>query len=170
MPAGQPGLCGKEICRHSIAVGKGQKVTNTDHSRNKAAAINELVELVCAMLDDAPRGRLLLAAIRLHKPRYIRDHIAVVRLCIEKNDKQILNKALDYCCSNNVNSGIDFKSVVDQCNLNTTTPALPLQPITAINPLNGAMLANRLNEPAKSAIADYDALLQIQPFCQVGIA
>jgi len=164
------GLQGKEICRHTIAVGKGQKVTNTDHSRNKAAAINELIELVCALLDDAPKGRSLLAAIRLHKPRYIRDHITVVRQCIEKNDKQIINRALDYCCANNVTSAIDFKSVVEQYSRNTTAQPQLLQPITTLNPLNGAMVASLLSEPAKSTIADYDALLQIQPFCQVGIA
>jgi hypothetical protein len=163
-------LQGKEICRHTIALSKGQKVTNTDHCRNKAAAINELIELVCALLDNAQQGRVMLAAIRLHKPRYIRDHITVVRQCIEKNDKQIINKALDYCCANNVNSAIDFKSVVEQCSRNATTEKQLLQPITTLNPLNGAIAANRLSEPAKSAIADYDALLQIQPFCQVGIA
>ena len=163
-------LQGKELCRHIMAVGKGQKVTNTDHCRNKGEAINELIELICAQLDDAQQGRLLLAAIRLHKPRYIRDHIAVMRQCMEKNDKQIINKALDYCCANNVNSAIDFKSVVEQYSRNSTTEKEPLQPVTALNPLNGATTASRLSEPAKSAIADYDALLQIQPFCQVGIA
>lgn len=163
-------LQGKEICRHTIAVGKGQKITNTDHHRNKETAINELIELVCAQLDNAQQGRAMLAAIRLHKPRYIRDHITVVRQCIEKNDKQIINKALDYCCANHVTSAIDFKSVVEQYSRSATAQPQPLQPITTLNPLNGAMAANRLSEPAKSAIADYDALLQIQPFCQVGIA
>jgi hypothetical protein len=170
LPAGQAGLQDKEICRHTIAVGKGQKVINTDHCRNKASAINELIELVCALLENAQQGRLLLAAIRLHKPRYIRDHITIVRQCIDKNDKQIINKALDYCCANNVNSAMDFKSVVEQYSRNTTTLPQPLQPFTTLNPLNGAMVASRVTEPAKSAIADYDALLQIQPFCQVGIA
>lgn len=163
-------LLDKEICRHTIALGKGQKVTNTDHSRNKAAAIDELIELVCALVDNAQQSRVMLAAIRLHKPRYIRDHITIVRQCIEKNDKQIINNALDYCCANNVTSAIDFKSVVEQCSRNTTAGKQLLQPITTLNPLSGAIAANRLSEPAKSAIADYDALLQIQPFCQVGIA
>jgi hypothetical protein len=121
-------------------------------------------------LENAQQGRLLLAAIRLHKPRYIRDHITIVKQCIDKNDKQIINKALDYCCANNVNSAMDFKSVVEQYSRNTTTLPQPLQPFTTLNPLNGAMVASRVTEPAKSAIADYDALLQIQPFCQVGIA
>ena len=170
LPTGQAGLQGKEICRHTIALSKGQKVINTDHCRNKASAINELIELVCAMLDNAQQGRLLLAAIRLHKPRYIRDHITVIRQCIEKNDKQIINKALDYCCANNVTSAIDFKSVVEQYSRSTTAEIQPLQRITTLNPLSGAMVASQLSEPAKSAIADYDALLQIQPFCQVGIA
>ena len=163
-------LQGKEICRHTIAVSKGQKVINTDHSRNKTDSIDELIELVCAQLDNGQQGRTLLAAIRLHKPRYIRDHIAVVKLCIEKNDKQIINKALDYCCANNINSALDFKSVVEQYNRTTTTPKPPIQPVTAFNPLSGAMTASRLSEPAKSAIADYDVLLQTQPFCQVGSA
>jgi len=170
LPTGQAGLQGKEICRHPIATGKGQKVLNTDHSRDKAAAINELIELVCALVDNAPQGRLLLTAIRVHKPRYIRDHIAIVKQCIEKNEKEIISKALDFCVLNNVNSAMDFKSVVEQYSRSTISAKQPLQPITAINPLGGAMTANRLSEPAKSAIADYEALLQLQPFCQVGSA
>lgn len=170
LPTGQAGLPGKEICRHNVSVSKGQKVINTDHCRNKTDTIDELIELVCSLLDNSQQGRALLAAIRLHKPRYIRDHIAVVKQCIEKNDKQIINKALDYCCANNINSALDFKSVVEQYNRTTTTQKLPIQPVTAFNPLGGTMSANRLSEPAKSAIADYDALLQTQPFCQVGSA
>lgn len=160
----------KEICRHTIAVSKGQKVINTDHSRNKTERIDELINLVCALLDNEQQGRILLVAIRLHKPRYIRDHIAIVKQCVEKNDKQSINKALEYCCANNVNSALDFKSVVEKYSRTTTTEKQPLQLVTAINPLNGTLTANRLTEPAKSSITDYDALLQIQPCCQAGSA
>src|SRR5437867_971375 len=34
------------LCKHVIALGKGQKVINTDHKRDKSSAIGELIEQV----------------------------------------------------------------------------------------------------------------------------
>jgi transposase len=154
-------LSGKEICRHTIAIGKGQKVKNTDHIRDKAAAITELIDQVCKLLDDPQQGQLFLSAIRTHKPRYIRDQVMLVRQCIGQNEKQFINMALEYCCQNNISSAVDFKAVVLQY-----SRQLPAQkqhlPAVAINPLNETLNAAALSEPAKSNIKDYETLLQNQ--------
>jgi|HubBroStandDraft_1064217.scaffolds.fasta_scaffold53543_1 hypothetical protein len=151
-------LTGKEICRHAIATGKGQKVKNTDHIRDKAAAITELIAQVCNLLDDPQQGQSFLSAIRTHKPRYIRDQVMLVRQCIEQNEKQFINPALDYCCKNNISSATDFKDLIQHYSRQLNTENQP-QPIASINPLNGTLNAAALSEPAKSNIKDYETLL-----------
>lgn len=149
---------GKEICRHKIAIGKGLKIKNSDHARDKASAITELIEQVCAKLDQPEQGKTFLYAIRTHKPRYIRDHVLLFRQCIEHNENPVINLALEYCCSNGINSATDFKAVTQKYREeNNSKPYKPLS--EALNPLNGTPNALALIEPAKSSITDYEALL-----------
>ena len=155
---------GKEICRHCIAAGKGQKIKNTDHTRDKAAAITELIDQVCKLLDDPIKGQLLFSVIRNDKPRYIRDQVMIMRQCIEQNQKHYINLALDYCCKNGVKSARDFKAVVQE--YNRQQPVEKQQPALTINPLTGAVNTVKLSEPAKSNIQDYETLLQNQPACR----
>ena len=157
-------LEGKELCRHNIASGKGQKVKNTDHIRDKSAGITALIDQVCTLFDDPIKGQLLLSAIRTDKPRYIRDQVLIIRQCIEQNPKNCINLALDYCCKNEIKGAGDFKSVVAHYCLQQ--PAPEQQPEPAINPLNGAVNAAQLSDPAKSNIKDYELLVQNQPACR----
>src|SRR5205823_1657236 len=39
------------LCKHVIDLGKGHKVINTDHKRDKSSAIGELIEQVCALIN-----------------------------------------------------------------------------------------------------------------------
>jgi transposase len=158
-------LSGKEICRHYIAAGKGQKVKNTDHTRDKASAITELIDQVCILLDDPIKGQLLFSVMRTDRPRYIRDQVLIMRDCIEQYPKQLINLGLDYCCKNGVKSASDFKAVVQEYS-RQQKPLQKQQPTLVINPLSGAMNAAKLSEPAKSNIQDYEIALQNKPTCR----
>lgn len=72
-----------EICRHPIAAGKGLKIKNTDHSRDKSAVIKEMMELACSLLDHPEKGLQFLSAAKTAKPRYIRDQVILFRNVIE---------------------------------------------------------------------------------------
>lgn len=151
-------LTGKEICRHTIAAGKGQKIKNTDHTRDKAGAIAALIEQVSDLFDNPQLCKSFLSAIRSQKPRYIRDQVILVRQCIEQNEKQFINLALEYCCQNSISSAMDFKAVIEHYSrLAATEKQQPSS--TSINPLNGSLNAETLSEPAKSNINDYETLL-----------
>lgn len=154
-------LSGKEICRHPIAVGNGQKVKNTDHTRDKTAAINELIEQVCQLLDDPQKGQLFFSAIRAKKPRYIRDQVILVRQCIELHPRPVINIALDFCCTNNISSAVDFKAVALQ-HSRQPEHQIKVPKLVVINPLSGDVNTAKLTEPAKSNIRDYETLLQNQ--------
>ena len=148
-----------EICRHLIATGKGLKVKNTDHSRDKSAAIKEMIESACNLLDHPEKGLQFLSAVKTAKPRYIRDQIILFRNIIEDTDKQIVEAALDCCQQNNIESASDFKAIVAQYsrenNLSTTQAK-----VLTMNPLNRSLPTQAFTQPATSDIEDYERILQ----------
>lgn len=148
---------GIEICRHPIAAGKGLRIKNTDHSRDKSAAISEMMEQCCRLLDDPNAGMQFLASIKKDKPRYIRDQLLIFKDTTEKTEKEVVTRALAYCCLNQITSASDFKAVVRQY---SHDKAQELPKIIPINPLNRHLPAQALIQPATSAIEDYDKLLQ----------
>lgn len=149
-------LQGDILCKHMIAVGSGKKVINTDHKRDKSTRIDNLIDEVCVWLaEDAEQGRQFLNAVRKAKPRYIRDQVLLFRDIIEATDKTTISEALAYCCENNIQSAMDFKTIVDQKLQARAAVAILDYPFLQRNPLNGALPPGALQEPAKSSIEDY---------------
>jgi Integrase core domain len=152
---------GTEICRHLIAIGSGQKVKKIDHTRDKTSAIAEMMEQLCAFLDNPGRGMEFFRLIRQSKPRYIRDQLLLFRSVAEKADRLIITEALEYCCQNKVNSAGDFQAVVEQYTQSRQTEQA-MGRVLQMNPLSGSLPAEALMQPATSAIADYEIILQIK--------
>lgn len=150
----------KELCRHLIAAGNGLKIINTDHKRDKSAAIEEMIGQLCTLFKNPEEGSLWLEAIRTAKPRYIRDQLLIIRKAIEAAaDAALVDKALNYCKDNGIVSAADFKAVLSHYHgeqPHTHQAAKPIQ----INPLNGQMPEAALNRPHKSEIEDYQAILK----------
>ena len=135
---------GVEICRHQIAAGKGFKIKNTDHSRDKSAAIKEMIAAVCSLLDHPEKGMQFLSAFRN---------------IIETNEKHIISNALDYCRLNTISSASDFKAIVVQYKQDNTSSLTPAKVLT-MNPLNRSVPTEAFTQPATSDIKDYEKLLQ----------
>jgi hypothetical protein len=152
---------GTEICRHLIAVGIGQKVKKTDHTRDKTSAIAEMMEQLCTSLDNPEKGMEFFQLIRQSKPRYIRDQLLLFRSVAEKADSMVITAALEYCCQYQVNSAGDFQAVVEQYTQARQTEQA-IGKVLQMNPLSGSLPAEALMQPATSAIADYEIILQIK--------
>ena len=151
-------LKGTEVCRHLLAIGKGQTIKNTDHTRDKKPLIDEMIEQLCLMFDNPLPGRQFLNRIREAKPRYIRDQILILRKTIENTEQSIVMLALDYCCKNNIVSATDFKAVV----LRYTQP-LPTGPgakVLHMNPLTGVLPPASLIKPDQSSIEEYQLIIK----------
>jgi len=148
---------GLEICRHQVAHGKGLRIKNTDHTRDKSTAIKEMMEQCCRLLDDPEAGMQFLKSIRKDKPRYIRDQIVIFKDTIEKTEKEVVKKALAYCILNQIASATDFKAVARQYSYNKAQEHPKVIPL---NPLNRKVPAKAHVQPATSTIEDYDKLLQ----------
>src|SRR5690606_18666390 len=100
------------ICRHKIPVGRGNKVSNTDHKRDKSAAIGEMIAETAALFEHPEKAREWLGMIKADKPRYIRDQLSMIRQTALRTASAYLNKAMEYCLSHKICSAADFKSIL----------------------------------------------------------
>lgn len=145
----------KEICRHKIASGKGLKIINTDHKRDKSAVINEMIEELCLLLEKPEKVRQWLSSIRIAKPRYIRDQLLIIKQTIQQEpDSSLINQALEYCFDNKITSAMDFKAIVIQYKHHQDDQGSQAK-IIQLNPLKGSIPDGALVQPDKSQIEDY---------------
>lgn len=145
----------KEICHHRIPPGKGNKVLNNDHRRDKSEAIKEMLEQVAALFQERERALQWLQMIRLDKPRYIRDQLLIIRYAIKEKETQQIERALDYCMEHSIFRATDFRSILDLPSQQET----PREKVVRLNPLSGEAPGNARISPDKSDIQDYQRLL-----------
>ena len=150
-----------ELCRHSIATGKGLKIFNTDHKRDKSSPINEMIEQLCVLMPDPQKARQWFTTLRNDKPRYIRDQLMMVRQTIRDVDPTVLSQVLDYCQANEITSAADFKAILAHYQgplpegRKHDTKVVPLNPLSGVGLPDGA-----LKQPDKSSIQDYQSILK----------
>src|SRR5690606_22608005 len=104
----------QQLCRHRIAIGKGIKIINTDHKRDKSVAIDQLLLNLCNRFENIAAAKDWLCAIHADKPRYVRDQLLIIRQVVETTDVIAVNKAMIFCHQNSILSAADFKAIVDQ--------------------------------------------------------
>lgn len=144
-----------EICSHQVPAGKGNKVLNNDHKRDKSEAIKEMLQQVAALFLDQEKALQWLQSIRLEKPRYIRDQLLIIRDAVKKKDLQHVEKALDYCTVHNIFRATDFRSILDL----PSEQEAPRENVVRLNPLSGEVPSNARISPNKSDIEDYQSVM-----------
>lgn len=150
----------RELCKHKIAIGKGHKVLNTDHKRDKTAAIDEMMDQLCSLLQQPKQAKQWLSSIKTAKPRYIRDQLLILRETIESADPVLVEKALQYCMTNNITSAADFKSIITHYQQEEQPSEGSGGKVVLLNPLKGTPSAEANIQPDKSSIEDYQSLLK----------
>lgn len=148
----------KEICRHKIAEGKGLKILNTDHRRDKSLIIKEMIKDICTLFEHREKAGQWLEALREAKPRYIRDQLAIVKKTIQEGtDTAAVSRALDYCVGHKVASAPDFKSIVTRFTKEESARQQQAKTVS-MNPLNGVIPDQAMCQPQQSQIADYQTI------------
>jgi hypothetical protein len=147
------------LCTQIISSGKGNLVRNTDHKREKASGIAQMITDISCMFSNPELATTYMEGIHAEKPRYIRDQLMLLKQTIEITDTQIVDLTLQYCLRMKVFSAGDFKSVasglLQQRSWDKSTPL-----ITPINPLNGQSPTAAHCQPIQSSIVDYELLMQ----------
>lgn len=148
----------QEICRHLIASGTGKKIINTDHRRDKSAAIDEMIDQVVELFVETEKARQWLSAIRKHKPRYIRDQILVIRQAVQQTPAEMITQALNYCVENHIHIATDFKAVLNHFEAQQTQDKEAK--IIPLNLLNTTIPKEAFNKPSTSSIEDYQEFIK----------
>jgi transposase len=149
-----------ELCRHEIDYGKGQKIINTDHKRDKSFAINEMIQQLSLMLENPEQAKAWMASIRTDKPRYIRDQLLIIKKVLEQATPTLINKALDYCVNNKITSAMDFRAIVNSYEQELPSQATTEIKIISTNPLGGPLPKGAMAQPEKSRIEDYQTIFE----------
>ena len=148
----------KQLARHRLAMGSGQRIINSDHKRDKSAVIDEMISQVADLMPDPEKAIKWLKAIRKEKPRYIRDQlIAISRTVKTANDQLIVGHALEYCLQNSIYSAADFMAIIDHSIREGQKKEVK---IITLNPLNGQSKADAWQEPQTSSIKDYQQIIE----------
>lgn len=83
-----------ELCRHALSPLKGQKILQTDHTRDKRLAITAMMESFSELMQDKPKALEWVSQIRNDKPRYIRDQVQLLKATVTGLDARIASAAL----------------------------------------------------------------------------
>lgn len=148
---------GAAICSHPIGLGRGQKIINTDHKRDKSPAIEEMIDNVSALTQIPDHAKQWLRTIHAAKPRYVRDQLLMIRKTIEANESTLITQTLQYCLANKIASASDFDAIIKQHHRTTTQHD---QKVIPLNPLSGSHLQQAMIEPQKSSITDYQEIIK----------
>ena len=142
------------ICVHNINTGKGQRIINNDHRREKTGKIKSLAANICSQIENPDDGNLFIEYIRKARPRYVRDQLMLLQQTIELHPRQIISTALSYCCKHNLTSAADLKSIANHL---AKESILTTQHDKKIVPMfRQGMPGAAYIQPEKSSITDYD--------------
>jgi hypothetical protein len=132
------------------------KIFNTDHKRDKTAAIKELIEEVAGLFPASDQALIWLNHIKKDKPRYIRDQLLLIKEATERYSPELIMKVLQYCLDNSITSAVDFKAIA----AHYLQSKEPQANIVHLNPLSGKLSEDAFKQPEKSSIEDYQNLLK----------
>lgn len=149
----------QELCRHKLALEKGQKVLNNDHKRDKSSAINEMIEDISNQMPEPEKARDWLNRLKADKPRYVRDQLMIIKEAIGAIDPALAAKVLRYCMDNNITRAIDFKAIAAHYMQQQETKPGTGAKVVALNPLNGRIPQEAYRQPDKSSIDDYQSII-----------
>ena len=147
---------GKAICTHKLSIGRGLKIVNTDHRRDKTTGIGDLIRIISLLTKIPDHTSEWLQTIHAAKPRYVRDQLLLIRKTIESNDCDLVTRTIQYCLTNKIASAVDFDAIIQQHHRTATNND---QKVIPLNPLSGNHLANAILQPEKSSIGDYQDIV-----------
>lgn len=142
------------ICVHNINTGKGQKIINNDHRRDKSGKIEALAARICCEIENPDQGNIFIENIRKAKPRYVRDQLMLLQQTIEVHPRQIISAALNYCCKQNLCSAADLKSIAAHLAQQNMQPPDQNQKVVPMS--RQGMPSAAYIQPEKSSITQYD--------------
>lgn len=148
---------GELICSHTLALSSGRTIINRDHKRDKHAKISLFITETAALFENTALATEYLELLRKEKGRYIRDHLQVIRDCIEGLDKVVVEQTLELCMNEKYLSANIFKEILILKQKKADIPDPILEKIILLNP-NSTSKADM--QPDKADLNDYEDIFK----------
>ncbi len=123
----------REIAIHEVPETKGNLIKNNNHKRDKNLKITQWINNLSEKFSDAQKSKIFLDEIHKDKPRYMRDQLMVIEEALKTADKTAIDKALEFCVNNKLNSALDFKDAVNHYSKITNEKTNITEPIKGLS-------------------------------------
>ena len=141
---------------HTLCLGRGMTIRNSDHRRDKSQGILTLKEEILGIMPDKEKSQLYIEKILSKKPRYFRDNLLLMKRHIPDIEKDNLLQALDFCLENSLYNANNFIEVAKHYQAESKTPKVTviIPEITIKNGLDALDII-----PETSNISTYETIL-----------
>jgi len=147
----------KFLCKHPLASGKGSKLINTDHKRDKSKRLKVLVAEIAALFTNAELASQYFELIRQVKGRYLRDQVQSIRETIKGRDSNLVNRVLEKCVAEGYLSAVTFSELINMSEQNDLPVEAPMGKIILLDPNNSRKAETK---PDKRNLSDYEEIFQ----------
>ena len=105
---------GIEIARHQIPSTRGKLIRNVNHLRDNTLKVEGSIREAVSWLHDAKLATEFIEKVYKVYPRYIRDHIRLLKKSITLHGVERTSTAMKYCIEKNIFSMVDLISVAEK--------------------------------------------------------
>lgn len=147
----------KFLCKHPLALSKGNKVVNTDHKRDKSKKLKLLLIETAALFTNPLLATQYFEMIRQVKGRYLRDQVQFIRETIKGRNKNLVNLVLEKCVQERYLSAVSFSELITMQEEQDKSITAPIGKIILLDPNNSRKSETK---PDKSNLGDYEELFK----------
>lgn len=150
---------GEVIAEHRVCHETGKLIKNTNHTRDRLRGLDAFSNEVIDLLGSLQEARTFIDAIRVAKPRYIRDQLQLIRQQIKDVDPKVVGRAINYCLKNRLYSASDFVCALEyfQCQPSTQKIENPLE--SEVKPLDELDMSQRKSKVETRDFEVYQKIL-----------
>jgi transposase len=147
----------KFLCKHPLALTKGNKVLNTDHKRDKSKKLKTLLVEIAAMFTNPALAAQYFEMIRQLKGRYLRDQVQFIRETIKGRNTELVNTVLEQCVQERYLSAVTFSELITMQEEKDKSITAPTGKIILLDPYNTRKAETK---PDKSNLGDYEEIFK----------
>jgi transposase len=144
------------LATHTVSTLKGRYISISDHRRDKSQTLGQRKQEAINRLGGNAKALEFVEAIARSKPRYFNDNLRTLLSRLKTPDKQVLDKALDYCLNNQVFNSMRLIEIIAHYQQSA------LQKPELQETLNGSTLPLQAHQvPQTSKINTYQKILAL---------
>lgn len=153
---------GNPVAEHPVSREKGRVVGGATYRQDRDARLEPLKKEVLSLWKGNGAMELFMDQIHEEKPRYLRDHLKVIREVISEHVKETTEKALEYCIENGLHNANRLKEAAAYYReLKLRGTELPPEAGVPREGVQTHRYATGAYTPQRSKINRYDQIMEV---------